>query len=80
MKVVAAKRQQRVAPAVRERKAAFRAALVRARMTAGEWAIANEITPTYLSHFLNGRHVSKRLDDKIIAFIAKHPERLQGVA
>lgn len=80
MKVAATKRTQRVAHAVRERKAAFRAALVLARMTAGEWAIANEITPTYLSHFLAGRHESRRLDDKIAAFVAKYPPRIQGAA
>lgn len=74
MKDAPTKRIRRVPRAVAERKAAFRGALVRAGMTAGSWAIANDLTPTYLSHFLNGRHVSKRLDDKIAAFVAKHPE------
>lgn len=76
MKVAATKRLQRVPVAVRERKAGFRAALVLARMTAGEWAIANQITPTYLSHFLAGRHESRRLDEKIAAFVAKHSQRV----
>lgn len=76
MKVAATKRLQRVPAAVRERKAGFKAALVMARMTAGEWAVANEITPTYLSHFLSGRYESKRLDDKIAAFVAKHTAKV----
>lgn len=76
MKVAPAKRSQRVPAAVRERKASFRAALVLARMTAGEWAIANNITPTYLSHFLAGRHESRRLDEKIRVFVAKYSRQV----
>lgn len=43
-------------------------------MTAGEWALSQEpkLTPSYLSAFLAGRHESKRLDEKIAAFIAKY--------
>ena len=76
MKVAPTKRPLRVSPAIRERKAAFRAALVRAGMTAGAWAEEQEITPTYLSHFLAGRHESRRLDEKIAAFVAKHSQKV----
>lgn len=72
MKDAPARRRRRVSPAIAERKARFRIALAIARTTAGDWAISEDITPTYLSHFLAGRHESKRLDEKIAAFIAKH--------
>lgn len=72
MKVAATRRPRRVPPAVIERKARFRSALALAQMTAGQWATDHGITPTYLSHFLAGRYESKRLDEKIAAFVAKH--------
>lgn len=70
----------RVSRAVAERKARFRAALAIARLTAHEWAEAEETDPAYLSRVLAGKVVSRPMVGRIDAFIAKHLKQLRRTA
>ena len=54
------------------RKKAFRIALAEAGMTAQEWAAAEGVTPQHMYAVLSGERASKRLTDRVDAFIAKH--------
>lgn len=53
-----------------QRKKAFRAALALTGRTQAAWARETGVTPPYLSEVLNGHAESRRLTDKIDAFIS----------
>lgn len=57
---------------VESRKARFRAALALARMTAEEWAEANDVTAGHLSQVLAGKRESLTLCERIDAFARKY--------
>lgn len=55
-----------------QRRKEFRAALALAELTQTAWAASHEITPEHVSLVLSGKRESKRLIEKVDAFIAEH--------
>ena len=62
------------------RKARFRAALIRAGMTQGEWAEKNEMVREHLNRVLNGHVLSPPVTEKIDAFIEEIEAKVAAVA
>lgn len=62
-----------VTPRVMMRKAAFRAALVLAGKTQGQWAEEHGVSMGHLSEVLHGKRQSQPLTEKIDAFVADYP-------
>jgi hypothetical protein len=67
-------------PAAQKRKNAFRAALALTGRTQAEWARETGVTPPYLSDVVNGKVESRRLTDKIDAFITESGIPMQSAA
>ena len=62
------------------RKQLFRAALAIKGLTAGQFAATLDVTPEHLSLVLHGKRESKRLTDKIDAFVREHLEKHTALA
>lgn len=62
------------------RKARFRAALIRAGLTQGEWAEKNEMVREHLNRVLNGHVLSPPVTEKIDAFIEEIEAKVAAVA